>query len=262
MTIITHALVRPPGASFARAISSSQAAIDVALAQAQHAEYRQALAAAGVQVEVLPPDERYPDSCFMQDPALVIRGQAIIARPGAASRQGEEDALAQALAGRFPLARIVPPGTLEGGDLLILPDRVVVGRSARTNRAGIAQLAVALNAPGPQGFDYPSGLPVLEAPVDGYLHLLTAVTHLGDGLLLAVEDFTLPPALAGMPLLRVPADEAYACNALGIGERVILPAGFPQTAAMLRAHGFEVLPVPTTEFAKADGGVTCLSLVW
>ena len=150
--------------------------------------------------------------------------------------------------------RIVPPGTLEGGDVLILPDRVVVGCSERTNRAGIAQLAVALSAP--------SGLPVLEAAVDGYLHLLSAVTHLGSGTLLAVEGFALHPGLAGLEVLRVPADEAYACNALGIGDKVILPAGYPKTAAMLRAHGFEVLPVPTTEFAKADGGVTCLALAW
>jgi dimethylargininase len=94
------------------------------------------------------------------------------------------------------------------------------------------------------------------------LHLLSAVTHLGDGTLLAVEDFILPPALAGFPVLRVPADEGYACNALGIGEKVILPAGYPRTAATLTAHGYDVLLVPTTEFAKADGGLTCLALVW
>jgi len=261
--VISHALVRPPGASFAQAISSSQAAIDVALAQAQHAEYRQALAEAGVQVEILPPDERYPDSCFMQDPAMVIAGCAIINRPGAASRRGEEEALVELLASRFPTTRIIPPGTLEGGDVLILPDRVVVGRSDRTNRAGIAQLVVALADL--TGLPNLSGLPgflVLEAPVAGYLHLLSAVTHLGDGTLLAVEDFALPPALAGFPVLRVPADEGYACNALGIGDKVILPAGHPKTAATLKAHGFDVLLVPTTEFAKADGGVTCLSLVW
>jgi len=259
--VISHALVRPPGASFAQAISSSQAVIDVALAQAQHAEYRQALAEAGVTVEVLPPDERYPDSCFMQDPAMVIAGRAIINRPGAASRRGEEEALVEALASRFPMSRIVPPGTLEGGDVLILPDRVVVGRSDRTNRAGIAQLVVALAdlTSDLTGF---AGLPVLEAPVAGYLHLLSAVTHLGDGTLLAVEDFVLPPALAGFPVLRVPADEGYACNALGIGDKVILPAGYPKTAATLKAHGYDVLLAPTTEFAKADGGVTCLSLVW
>ncbi len=260
--MITHAIVRPPGASFVRAISSSGAAIDVTLARAQHAEYHQALAAAGVAVETLPPDERFPDGCFMQDPALVIDGRAIIARPGAASRRGEEAAAAEVLAGRFPLARIVAPGTLEGGEVLVLPDRIVVGRSGRTNRAGIAQLAVALSAPDPKGVQTASGLPVLEAPVDGYLHLLSAVTYLGEGRLLAVEGFATPPALAGFDVLRVPADEAYACNALGIGDKVILPAGYPQTAALLRAHGFEVLSVPTTEFAKADGGVTCLALVW
>ena len=261
--MISHALVRPPGASFAQAISSSQAVIDVALAQAQHAEYRQALAEAGVAVEVLPPEERYPDSCFMQDPAMVIAGRAIINRPGAASRRGEEEALVELLAARFPTTRIVPPGTLEGGDVLILPDRVVVGRSDRTNRAGIAQLVVALSdltgLPNLSGF---AGLPVLEAPVAGYLHLLSAVTHLGDGMLLAVEDFVLPPALAGFPALRVPTDEGYACNALGIGAKVILPAGYPKTAATLKAHGYDVLLVPTTEFARADGGVTCLALVW
>ena len=261
--MISHALVRPPGASFAQAISSSQAAIDVALAQAQHAEYRQALAEAGVQVEILPPDERYPDSCFMQDPAMVIAGCAIINRPGAASRRGEEEALVELLASRFPTTRIIPPGTLEGGDVLILPDRVVVGRSDRTNRAGIAQLVVALADL--TGLPNLSGLPgflVLEAPVAGYLHLLSAVTHLGDGTLLAVEDFALPPALAGFPVLRVPADEGYACNALGIGDKVILPAGHPKTTTLIKAHGYDVLLVPTTEFAKADGGVTCLALGW
>jgi dimethylargininase len=258
--MIEHALVRAPGASFARAVSTSGAAINVALAQVQHAEYCRALAAAGVQVEALPPDERYPDSCFMQDPALIIGGLAIITRPGAASRRGEEDAVADVLAGRFPLARIIPPGTLEGGDVLILPDRVVVGRSGRTNRAGIAQLAAALSDL--TGTANLSGLPVLEAQVDGYLHLLSAVTHLGRGTLLAVEGFALHPALAGCEVLRVPATEAYACNALGIGDKVILPAGYPKAAAMLRAHSFEVLLVPTTEFAKADGGVTCLALVW
>ena len=265
--MISHALVRPPGASFAQAISSSHAMIDVALAQAQHAEYRQALVAAGIQVEVLPPDERYPDSCFMQDPAMVIRDRAIINRPGAASRRGEEEALVELLASRFPTTHIVAPGTLEGGDVMVLPDRVLVGRSGRTNRAGIAQLAVALSdltsdLTGLANLSGLPGLPVFEVPVAGYLHLLSAVTHLGDGTLLAVEDFFLPPALAGFPALRVPTDEGYACNALGIGDKVILPASYPKTAATLKAHGYDVLLVPTTEFAKADGGVTCLALVW
>ena len=139
---------------------------------------------------------------------MVIAGRAIINRPGAASRRGEEEALAELLAARFPTTRIVPPGTLEGGDVLILPDRVVVGRSDRTNRAGIAQLVVALSdltepalssSKGSPNLSGLPGLPVLEAPVAGYLHLLSAVTHLGDGTLLAVEDFVLPPCAGRVP---------------------------------------------------------------
>ncbi len=251
--LFTHALVRPPADSFSRAISSNAAQIDVALAQRQHAEYCQALRAAGLTVEALPPDERFPDSCFMQDPAVVIAGRAIIGRPGAEGRRGEEVALAAALAGRFPLHQIVAPGTLEGGDVLVLPDQVVVGRSARTNAAGIAQLAVALAG---------TELPVYAAQVEGYLHLLTAVTRLDDDSVLAVEGWPLPPPLNGLKVLVVPQAEAYAANVLAIGARVIIPAGYPRVGAMLAAHGFEVLPVPMTEFVKADGGVTCLSLVW
>jgi dimethylargininase len=251
--VFTHALVRPPGDSFSLAISLTSAAINVALARGQHAAYCQALSAAGLIVEVLPADERFPDSCFMQDPALVIGGRAIIGRPGAPSRRGEEDGLVAALTDRFPLTRLIPPATLEGGDVLILPDRVVVGRSGRTNAAGIAQLAVALAA---------TGLPIYAAPVEPYLHLLSAVTHIGQGVLLAIEGWPLPPPLADLDVLHVPPEEAYAANSLGIGEHVIVPAGYPRVAAMLAARGLDVLTVPTSEFAKADGGVTCLSLVW
>lgn len=248
-----HAIVRPPGASFAQAISSQGAPIDVALAQAQHAEYRQALAAAGVALEVLPPDERYPDSCFMQDPALIVEGMAIICRPGAPSRRGEEVAIAEVLEGRFPLTPIVKPGMLEGGDVLLLPDRTVVGRSGRTNRAGIAQLAVALAE---------LGRPVLEVPTGEYLHLLSAATYIGSNMLLAVEEFAGCAAFAGLQVIPVAASEAYAVNALRAGESVIVPAGYPGVEGALRAHGFTVLATPTSEFAKADGGVTCLALAW
>lgn len=245
------------------AISSRRLPIDVALAQAQHAEYCQALAAAGVTVEMLPPDERHPDSCFVQDPAVVIRDQAIICRMGAPSRRGEEEAVAEALSGRFPprglrgtsLARIVAPGTLEGGDVLVLPDKVLVGLTARTNQAGIAQFIVALSALTPL-------LPIYSIRVNETLHLLSAVTYIGHGTLLAVDAYADHPMFAGLDVIVAPPEEAYAVNALGLGKSVVVPAGYPHIAALLRARGFEVLPVPVSEFAKADGGVTCLSLVW
>lgn len=245
------ALVRPPGRSFASAISSTGAAIDVRLAQHQHELYCDALRGAGVQVEVLPPDERYPDSCFMQDPAFIVDGKAIIARPGAISRRGEELLVAPLLGQHFPSIHIEAPGTLEGGDVLVLPGRVYVGGSDRTNLAGIEQLRAAL---------YP--LPVEAIPVQGLLHLLSGVTYLGRNTLLAVEALAGRPEFEGMQVLRVPAGEEYACNVLGLGETVIAPAGYPRTADLLAHHDLEVLPVPVSEFAKADGGVTCLSLIY
>ncbi len=252
--VIRRALVRAPGASFVRAISSSGAAIDVALARRQHAEYCQALAAAGVTVDALPPDERFPDSCFMQDPAMVIAGRAIVGRMGAASRRGEEAQAAQALVERgLTPEHIAAPGTLEGGDVLILPETVLVGQTARSNPAGIAQLAAVLA---------PSGLPVRGVPVTGYLHLLSAVAYWGHSTLLAAAEFVDYPAFAGLDIIPVAPADIYAVNALAAGTSVILPAGYPRVAQDLIAHGFTVLPVSTGEFAKADGGVTCLSLVW
>ncbi len=248
-----HAIVRAPGASFAAALSSEGATIDVTLAQAQHREYCAALVAAGLTVERLPPDEAHPDSCFVQDPAVVIGERAVICRLVAPSRRGEEAALAAALSERFPQTRIVAPGLLEGGDVMLTPDRILIGLSGRTNRAGIAQLTVALAD---------LGLPVYDIPVSGYLHLLTAATYVGHNILLVVEDYADHPAFADFDVIAVPPGEAYAANALGVGDRVVLPAGSPHTAGALRDRGFEPLPVPMSEFARADGGVTCLALVW
>ncbi len=249
----THALVRPPATSFTQALSSQHLPINLEIARAEHAEYCQALNAAGLAVEILAPDERYPDSCFMQDPALVIQEHAIIGRMGAPSRAGETELAAEALAARFPLSHITEPGTLEGGDVMVLPGRVLVGESARTNAAGIQQLRTILA---------PLGLPVVSVPVSGYLHLLSAAEYVGENILLATPDFAAQPAFAGLDVIVVPPEEAYAVNVLAIGNNVILPAGYPRVAELLHARGLDLLPVPMSQFAAADGGVTCLSLVW
>jgi dimethylargininase len=249
----THALVRPPGKSYAQAISSTGLTPDVQLARLQHAEYRQALTEAGVTIEQLPPDENYPDSCFVQDTALVIAGIAIIARPGAQSRRGEQESIAELLGERYPLAYITDPGTLEFGDVMVLEDRILVGETARTNADGIGQLKTILAA---------RDMQVSSIQVQDYLHLLSAATYLGNDTLLAVEEFAEHPALAVLQVITVPAEEAYAANALGIGEHVILPAGFPRVAESVRARGFQALPVELSQFEVADGGATCLSILW
>jgi dimethylargininase len=136
---------------------------------------------------------------------------------------------------------------------LILPDRVYVGQTARSNLDGIAQLAELLA---------PACLPVTPIPVSTYLHLLSAVTYVGRNTLLAVDEYAGHPAFAGMDVIVVPPEEAYAVNTLALGQFVVVPAGYPRVAYALSDRGFTVLSVPTTEFAKADGGVTCLSLLW
>jgi dimethylargininase len=249
----TGGLVRPPGDSFERAIRTRQARIDPALARAQHAEYCSALRSAGFKVEALPADEDNPDSCFVQDPAIVVAGHGILCRMGTESRAAEPEGISAWLDARFPVSRIEAPGTLEGGDVAVLADRVLVGQSGRTNAAGIAQLRRILE---------PLGIAVTALPVAGHLHLLTGVSYVGHNTMLALAAYASHPAILGFDVLPVPPEEAEAANALGNGARVILSAGNPRTAAALRTRGFEVLETPMSAFAAADGGVTCLSLVW
>ncbi len=252
-THFTRALVRQPGASLFHGISRAGLHPDSRRAQVQHVAYCEALCAAGLDVIVLPPDERFPDSCFVQDTALVIRGMLVLCRPGAATRQGEEEEIADWFADRLALVRIIPPGTLEGGDVMILPDRVLVGASERSNAEGIAQLSSYLA---------PLGLPVSSVSIGDNLHLLSAATYLGRGLILATEDFAGCPAFADYKVISVPLAESYSANVLALGDHVIVPDGFSTTATRLSDHGFHVLPVPLSEFEKVDGGATCLSIVW
>src|SRR5581483_5051535 len=227
--------------------------IDAELAQRQHAEYVAALRETGIQVERLDADERYPDSCFMQDPALVLAGIAILNRMGAPTRTGEPDLIADLLGERFETQRIYAPATLEGGDVLIVGERLIVGESGRTNMDGIEQLRAIV---APRGFH------VESTPVCDFLHLSTAATYAGQGILLVHEDFPQTAVFANLKKILVPREEGYAANVLAIGDSVIMPAGYPKTSAQLRAYGFKLLEVPMSEFCKANGGVTCLSLIW
>ncbi len=248
------ALVRPPGTSFAAALTAQQPRpiIDVELARQQHRAYCQVLRTAGLKLIELPAEEAYPDSCFVQDTAVIFGDWAILSRPGAESRRGEVDSVSRALQGRKRLARIEAPGTLEGGDVLVIGSRVYVGLSARTNPAGFVQLRDLLE---------PQGATVEAAPVSEVLHLLTGCTYLGQGVLLATDPLLDAPFCRGLDVVRVPPEEAYAANGLGVGRVALLPDGCPQTAAAVQARGFQVLTVSLSEFAKADGGITCLSLL-
>lgn len=248
-----RALVREIPASFTRALSAHTPAspIDVALARSQHAAYVAAVAAAGVDIESLPADEGHPDCVFVEDTAVIVDGVALITQPGAPSRRGETDAVATALAKHVEIVRMTGDATLDGGDCMRVGDTIYVGASARTNAAGIARLTAVF-----------AKLRVVTVWLPAHvLHLKCVCTPLGgDRMLLA--DASLAATTFAADIVRVPADETYAANAVAIGSHVIVADGFPRTRDALAAAGFAVHPVPVSEVRKADGSVTCQSLLY
>jgi dimethylargininase len=256
--LLTQALLRLPGDNFAQGLTQSgEGAPDPALALAQHQRYRQALEAAGLALTVLPADPRHPDGCFVEDTALLTERGAILTRPGAPSRRGEVDAIEAELRGAFPeLVHIEAPGTLDAGDVCEADGHFLIGLSARTNEAGASQLA---------GFLGDLGYRADVLDIRGnrsLLHLKTGIAYLGEGRLLATADFPRHPALAAYEIVKVPAVESYAANALRMNGQVLVAAGYPATRAAIESLGFETVALEMSEFRKLDGGLSCLSLRW
>ena len=226
--------------------------IDVGSARAQHAAYVDALIALGCDVTEVEPAPEHADSVFIEDTAVVFDEIAVIARPGAESRRGETAAVERALASLRPLAHISAPGTLDGGDVLVVAKRVFVGRTGRTNDDGIAQLR-ALLAP----FDYT----VEGVDVTGCLHLKSAVTALDDTTVLVNPSWIGAEALAGLERVTVDPAEPMGANIVRVGAHLLYATAFPRTLARLRARGYDPRCVDASELAKAEGAVTCCSLV-
>jgi dimethylargininase len=230
--------------------------IDTRKATAQHSAYEQALVDAGLQLMRLPELAEDPDAVFVEDTALLLGGHAVITRPGAASRAAEASSTAAGLGAHFELHRI-DRGHLDGGDVLRIGKRLYVGVSTRTDRGGIDALAELV---APLGFE------VIEAQLRDCLHLKTGATFAGADsggtpVLLYNERRIDPAQFAGVEPLAVAPDEPEAANCVRAGDRLILPAGNPRTAAALRARGFPVVEVDVSELQKAEAGVTCMSLI-
>lgn len=230
-----------------------RAPIDLDRAIEQHRAYRAALATLGCEVHDLPAQPHCPDAVFVEDVAVVVDEVAVMTRPGAESRRGEGATVAPLLARWRTLRAIEAPGTLDGGDVLRIGKRVYVGQSARSNADGIAQLRALLA---------PHGYLVQGVPIRGCLHLKSAVTALADDAVLLQPAWVDREAFAGFRLVEVDAAEEHAANVLRIGERVVSPACFPRTHARIRAAGIEVVAVDVSELQKAEGAVTCCSLVF
>ena len=226
--------------------------IDVATARLQHAGYERLLGVLGCEVRRIAPAPEHPDGVFVEDAAVVVDEVAVITRPGAASRRGETVGVEAALAGLRPIARIEAPGTLDGGDVLVVGRRVFVGRTPRTNDEGIAQL---------RGILSPHGYTVEGVPVTGCLHLKTAVTALDDATVLVNPAWVDPAAFAPLTAVEVDREEPMAANVLRIGDALLYAEAYPRTRAALEARGYRLHLVDASELAKAEGAVTCCSLI-
>lgn len=247
----TRAIVRPPGHAYPHALTrlNPPPPIDLALACQQHRAYVAALRECGLAVIELPPDDDHPDAVFVQDPVLVIDGCAIACRSAAESRQGEADALLAILKPHMPVAELREPAMLDGGDVLIADQGLYVGLSTRSNREACRQL-----------IDITSRL-VEGVPLpDDLLHLLSGCTYLGANRLLVVRS--LAPAFPRFEPVIVPDAVAVAANVLIVDRHAIVPAGYPRVAELVEQCGFEVHLVPSSEFEKRDGGVTCRALLF
>ncbi len=254
----SSAIVRAISATFHDAIvqHTAPSPIDVALARVQHARYVQALRDAGLAVTELPPLDAHPDACFVEDCALVAGDTALITRSGAPSRVGEADSIAEALARTHRIERTAAPATIDGGDCLRVGRTWFIGRSARTNAEGAQRVREVF---GPLGYS------VVEVPVRGFLHLKCVASRIGDGAVLVAEDSVdlklFGGLFGGLEVVTIPRAEAYAANTVVVNGTALVAANHPRTRAALEQRGLRVIELDMSEFAKADGSLTCLSIL-
>lgn len=248
-----HAIVRKPSRSLARGLTEANLGRpDYALALKQHALYVAALEGCGLQVEVLEALESCPDSVFVEDVAVLTPRCAVLTRPGAAPRSAEVVGMRSVVESLFSkVERIVTPGTLDGGDVMQIGNHCYIGLSGRTNQAGAQQLMTILDKHGLSGS---------VVPVQSVLHLKTGVTSFAPGCLLAIKEFTRLDLFSDFEVLEVAPEEPAAANILRINDRLLMSAGCPQTEKKLRERGEDVVTLDISEYAKLDGGLTCLSL--
>ena len=227
---------------------------DYSLALIQHDAYIEALKQCGVDVTVLPADEQFPDSCFVEDPAVLTERCAVITNPGAASRNGETASIEEAVRKFYPedrIEHIISPGTLEGGDVMMCGTHFFVGRSERTNEEGIRQFTAILEK---------YGYTCSEVRLEEVLHLKTGVNYLENNNMLVSGEFTDKPEFEAYRKYVIPENEAYAANCIWVNDTVIVPEGYPAVLAAVKAMGYSTITVDTSEFRKLDGGLSCLSL--
>jgi len=254
--LFKNAIVRIPGSNFDAGLTSvSLGRPDFERVLQQHAQYCEALIECGLTITTLDADLRFPDSTFVEDTAVLTPNGAVLTRPGAASREGEVDAIRPAILNYFPSPlTIEAPGTLDGGDICEAGDHFFLGLSHRTNEEGAHQLAAHLAALG-----YTSSTIDVRA-MTSILHLKSGISYIGDNNLVVMEEMADNPQFRSFNLIQVGLDESYGANCVRVNGRVLVAAGFPKLTADLQARGFDPLVLEMSEFQKMDGGLSCLSL--
>ena len=252
----SRALVRPPPATFANGLThANQGAPNLTFALAQHRTYCQALADCGLAVTTLPADAAFPDSCFVEDTAIITSRGAILMRPGAPSRAGEVESIFTALQRWYAdIPRITAPGTVDGGDICEADGHFLIGLSSRTNEEGARQLT---------GLLEDLGFRASTVDIRGcgsMLHLKTGLSYIGDGRIVLNSEVPRVAALAPYELLAVADDEAYAANCVRVNDRLLVAARYPKFHALLADLGYDLIALDMSEFRKMDGSLTCLSL--
>ncbi|HMB47382.1 MAG TPA: dimethylarginine dimethylaminohydrolase [Afifellaceae bacterium] len=248
----SHALVRTPAESAARGLRAVDAGDpDIGLFRAEHEHYCRALTEAGMEVIRLEPLDRFPDSVFVEDPALVLPEAVILLRSAAQSRAGEGEHIAPALQPYRPLFQL-PEGYVDGGDILVTGREVIVGLSDRTDHAGFLVLRTLLGR-----WQYATRC--VELP-DGLLHLKTGCSLLDGETILAVGALASAGLFDGYDIIELPPDEEAAANAIRVNDHLLISEGHGRTAQILSQHGYRVVEIPTAQAALLDGGLSCMSL--
>jgi dimethylargininase len=264
--MFTRAIVCPPAPNFSEGLTTAELGVpDYELALRQHEAYCAALEQCGLELLRLEADSNHPDSTFVEDTAVLIQTrsqahpltQAVLTRPGAASRRGEVPHITKALADFFPalaMQTIKAPGTLDGGDVCEAGNHFFIGVSERTNDAGAQQLGDFLSS-----FGFTSRLVDIRE-IGGLLHLKSALAWVDDNRLVITKALADREEFAGFELIRVKAGEEYAANCVQVNNHVLIAAGFPSLERTIRQLGYQTIVLEMSEFQKMDGGLSCLSL--
>ncbi len=247
-----YAIVRPVPDSYDRCIRTSKERIDVALAKRQHAEYCETLQKLGLKLIWAKGDNALPDSCFVEDTAVVLGEKAVICNIKVKSRAKEVVEVAKTLEKLKKTYYVKPPATIDGGDVLKIDDRIFVGLTARTNMYAVNQLKEILQNDGSE---------VVPVKIRNVLHLKSACTYLGDNYVVFSEGCFDPDVLHGVSKLMVARGEEYAADCLAVNGTVLTAIGYPRTKKLIENEGFNVKELDVSEFRKGDGAVTCLSIL-